>query len=114
MATFVRVHESASPGVQSMAEDNNSRSGRVVVPATQTKTIIIGGFTGTSKAIYRIFNGGKNGTVVTVTVGTGGGAANHTLDWKDSIDLVVDNGDVSITAGANEANVIYDLLGMTG
>ena len=96
-----------------MAE--TSRSGRVTIPAAGTKTIVLANLVGNDKAIYRIFNGGKNGDTVTVSiVPTGGTVVTHTLIWKDSVDVSVGNQAITVTAGAREAEIVYDLLGIVG
>lgn len=83
------------------------RTGRVVIPATQNKTIVLASLVGSKKAIYRIFNGGKDGTTVEIFVA---GTKVHDLVWKDSVDLSIGNDDISVTAGANPAEIVYDLL----
>ncbi|MCG6155699.1 hypothetical protein [Rubinisphaera margarita] len=93
-----------------MAEETYaSRSGRVVITAGVKKTIILGAFKGQSKGVYRIFNGGKNGSAVEVFEGNNPNAV-HELDWKDSVDVVVGNDQISVKAGGTDAEIVYDLV----
>jgi len=86
------------------------RSGRVVVPATETKDVVLSDLVGNKKALYRFFNSGKTGEAVTISRD---GNVVHTLASKDSVDLSIGNEKLSVTAGAKEeAEVVYELLGL--
>ncbi|MFG0335494.1 MAG: hypothetical protein ACF8TS_19210 [Maioricimonas sp. JB049] len=86
------------------------RSGRVVIPATETRDVVLANLVGNKKALYRFFNSGKTGEAVEIR--RNGGVV-HTLPSKDSVDLSVGNESLSVTAGAmQEAEVVYELLGL--
>jgi hypothetical protein len=87
-----------------MAE--SSRTGRVSIAANGTKTIFVANLVGNRKAIYRIFNSGKVGETVKVFVDT----VDHDLEWKDSLDLSIGNQKLSVTAGGQTAEIVYELL----
>lgn len=86
----------------------STRSGRVTVPNGQTRVIIFGAFKAKTKAIYRIFNSGKEGKEVEITED---GAPLHKLYFKDSVDVVVGDKSIEVTANAGVvAEIVYDLV----
>lgn len=91
------------------------RSGRVTVAANGKKTVILGKFSAAHMAMYRFTNGGKDGTAVTINELNANGTltAMHTLAWGDSVDVAVADKSIVVAAGANEAEVVFDFLGLT-
>jgi len=94
-----------------------SRSGRVTIEATLTKTVIVAGLSGNSRAMYRFFNSGKEGSKITIHESTGGTSPTLTkladLDFKDSVDVPVTKKQIVVEAGSQSAEVVYDFLGLT-
>lgn len=88
------------------------RSGRVTVAATGNKVVILGKFSAAHMAMYRFTNGGKDGTAVTIHEANATSPPMHTLAWGDSVDVAVGDKSIIIKAGAKEAEVVFDFLGL--
>lgn len=91
------------------------RSGRVSVAANGKKTVILGKFSAAHMAMYRFTNGGKDGTAVTINELNNNGSLTvlHSLEWGDSVDIAVADKSIVVQAGANDAEVVFDFLGLT-
>jgi hypothetical protein len=91
------------------------RSGRVSVVASGNKTVILGKFSAAHMAMYRFTNGGKDGTAVTINERLANGTLSplHTLEWGDSVDVAVSDKSIVVQAGAKDAEVVFDFLGLT-
>ena len=94
-----------------------SRSGRVTLEAGEKKPVIAAGLSGNSRAMYRFFNSGKEGSTITIHESTGGTSPTLTkladLDFKDSVDVPVTKKEIVVEAGSTNAEVVYDFLGLT-
>jgi len=86
-----------------------SRSGRVTLDVGEEKTVIAEGLSGSTHAVYRFFNSGKEGDAVTIR--ESGGSLSVTLDLRDSVDVPVGKKEILVKAGAKTAEVVYELLG---
>lgn len=92
---------------------SDGRSGRVTIPPSTEKTVIIDNLTGGKVALYRFFNSGKTGAKVEILEKSGTSVkVLGELDWKDSLDVPVSNKAIAVRSGAVEAEIVYDYLGM--
>ena len=88
------------------------KSGRVRIPATETKKIIYvpsGG--GPAIRYYRVYNSGRDKEEDITVLGAANGS-NILVKPYESVDFGVKTSDIQVTAGDNEAaDVIYEFLG---
>jgi len=92
---------------------NASRSGRVTLDPGEKRTVIAGNLSGNTAAIYRFFNSGRKGDTIKILEEVGSGFSDLAeVKWKDSVDVPVNKNAISVEAGTEEAEVVYDFLGL--